>query len=613
MKKLQSTAGLGALALIFLGLVLINNLIFDKARIDLTENNIYSISSGSKAIVDKIDEQVNLYYFFSDKTSEGIPNIRNYANRVQNLLEEYALASNGKIKLHIIDPEPFSEAEDRAASFGLTAVTVGAAGDSLYFGLGATNSVDTEVAIPFFDPAKEEFLEYDISQLIYKLSDTDKVNVGIISSLPYMGDAMAAPMTRNPNAQPAWVFYDQLSQMYEVEDIGEQATALPDNLDVLILAHPKNLSESMALAIDQYVMKGGNLIVFADPHAEFATASAQGNVGKSSSDFAGLLKGWGIKFDANQVVLDAATSLEIRLPTGGTGKHYGYLGLTTDNIDKSDVAVSSLNLLNGASFGFFEKAEGASFDFYPLIHSSTHTGLIDADTYGVLHDPRMLGRQFKPTEVQYTLAARVSGQVQSAFKDQSVELVDGQVLVTENLKTNIILVADTDVLADSLWVQKQNFFGQTILNPFANNGDFLANSIENLAGSSDLISIRARGKFSRPFDVVQDITAQAEERFREQEQMLQKRLEDTEKQLQELSNQNNGELVLNDEQRQALEDFQAQKLEIRKELREVRHQLDKDIDALGSKLKFINIALIPLLLTLLLAFISRKLLAKRDF
>ncbi len=176
MKKLHSSVGYGALIAIFLGLVIVNNVLFDKARLDLTENRIYSISDGSKRIVEKVDEPINLYFFFSEKNSEGITHIRNYASRVKSLLEEYSLHSDGMINLHIIDPEPFSEAEDRAANFGLTAASIGNAGDTLYFGLGATNSTDSKLSLPFFDPAKEEFLEYDLSQLIYKLSDPAKVS-----------------------------------------------------------------------------------------------------------------------------------------------------------------------------------------------------------------------------------------------------------------------------------------------------------------------------------------------------------------------------------------------------------------------------------------------------
>ncbi len=605
MKKLHSSVGYGALIAIFLGLVIVNNVLFDKARLDLTENNIYSISDGSKRIVEKLDEPINLYFFFSEKNSEGITHIRNYASRVKSLLEEYSLHSGGMINLHIIDPEPFSEAEDRAANFGLTAASIGNAGDTLYFGLGATNSTDSKLSLPFFDPAKEEFLEYDLSQLIYKLSDPAKVKLAIMGDLPYQGTPSPNPMMPN-QGQPAWVFYDQLQQLYDVVDIEATASEIPDDVKVLMLVHPKNISEDMQKAIDQFVLKGGSLFAFIDPHAEIAAAyTAQPGMPpmQNASDIDTLLKGWGIEFDSSKVVLDAASALEIGTQQGGSTKHFAYLGLSSKNLDLDDVVVSSLNLLNGASFGALSSAEDAEFAFTPLLTSSEHSSTYSTMAYSSARDPREFQRGFAASGESYTLAARISGKLKSAFENEV-----GSEQLSETEQANIIIVADSDMLADNFWVQKSNFFGQTILNPFASNGDFLANAVENLGGSSDLIGIRARGKFTRPFDVVNELTVAAEARFREKEQQLQKRLEETETKLAELNGQQTDgtALILSQEQSDALASFQKEKSNIRKGLREVRHQLDKDIDALGSFLKFINIALMPLLLTLILALISRR-------
>ncbi|AWB68103.1 ABC transporter [Saccharobesus litoralis] len=617
MKKLQSSLGLGALVLIFFGLIIINSFVFDKARLDLTENQIYSISDGSKAIINKIEEPINLYFFFSQESSEGISHIRNYANRVQSLLEEYALYSEGKINLQVIDPEPFSEDEDRASAFGLTAAQVGAAGQTLYFGLGATNSLDDELTIPFFDMSKEEFLEYDISQLIYKLNDPEKVKVTILGDLPYQG-AQQQPNPMNPmmppQSTPAWVFYEQLQQLYQVTNLDVSATEIPQETDVLILAHPKGLSDELKFAIDQYVMAGKSLLAFVDPHAEVAAQSGGMGMmggGRNASEIDDLLAGWGVEFDSSQIVLDAMKALEIRLPTGGQGKHFGYIGLGAENVDKQDVVVSSLELINGASFGAISAKEDSEFTFTPLLQSSVHSAFASADTYAFTRNPQDLQRGFASSNEAKTLAARIVGKIKSAYQDETP--VEGAEHVKQTEQAKVIIVADSDLLADNFWVQRQNFFGQTILSPFANNGDLISNAAENLGGSSDLISIRARGKFSRPFDVVKELQVEAEAAFRLKQEELQARLDETEKQLQELQN-NSGDansLVLNPEQSKALEDFMKQRIEIRKELRDVQHQLNKDIDALGSWLKFFNIALIPLLLTLLLGLVSRRLMRKQ--
>ncbi|WP_111976454.1 GldG family protein [Algibacillus agarilyticus] len=609
MKKIQSTIGLSALAILFFGLVIINNTLFDKARLDLTENQIYSISPGSKAIIEKLDEPLNLYFFFSQENSEGLAHIRNYADRVQSLLEEYALYSAGKIKLHVIDPEPFSEAEDRAAALNLTAAQVGASGQTLYFGLSASNSLDDELTIPFFDLSKEEFLEYDISQLIYKLNAPAKLKVALLGDLPYAGAPNPNPMMPGPASQP-WVFYEQLQEMYDVTSLSTTVTELPTDIDVLMLVHPKTLSDELKFAIDQYVMQGKALVAFVDPHAEVSSQSAMGMMGANASDIDHLLQGWGIDYSSDKIVLDAAVALEIRFPTGGQGKHFGYLGLGSQNVDNQDVIVSSLELVNGASFGTVSAKEGSEYEFTPLLYSSEHAKLIAASSYATTQDPQIFQRSFAASGDVYTLAARIAGKLTSAYAE-GAPVSDTEVL-KQTEQARVLVVTDSDLLADNFWVQKSAFFGQTILNPFANNGDFIANAIENLGGSSDLISIRARGKFSRPFDVVAELKVEAEAAFRLKQEELQKRLDETELQLQQLQGAtgDSESLVLNNEQSLALEQFLKQKVEIRKELRDVQHQLNKDIDALGSWLKFLNIGLIPLLLTLLLAFVSRRLLRK---
>lgn len=604
-------AGLAAVLVIFLALVFFNNVALNKYRLDLTEGELYSISDGTYQVLEQIDEPINLYFFFSNKATEGFTSLRSYASRIQSLLEEYELYSNGKIKLHIIDPEPFSEAEDKAAEMGLTAAPISAMGESVYLGLAATNSVDDKEIIAFFDPSQERLLEYDISKLIHRLSDPEPVKVAMITSLPVTGGANPNPMAMQmgqPQMTPAWATYSQLQQLYDIDLLEPDAVSIPEGTKVLILLHAKDLTEQQLYAIDQYVLAGGKTLVFVDPLAE-SDAQSPGMMGMpepSTSDLALLFKTWGIDYDASQIVLDAAKGLEIRLPSGMPGRHVGYIGLERENISEQDVITNALSSINGASMGYLSQAEGAQTQFSPLLTSSEYAALTNAQTYMMAgQDPESLLAGFEPQQ-PYVLAARVSGQVKTAF-DSLPEGIAAEQHIQEGSDIQVIVVADTDILTDSFWVQVSNFFGQQVLQPFANNSDFLINAVDNLGGSSALMSIRGKGQYQRPFEVVEALTVEAEAKFREQEQKLQLELQETETQLAQLQSQqgDSANLVLTVEQEMAVEEFVAKKLAIRKELREVRHQLDKDIESLGSWLKFFNIVLMPLLLTLFLALIAR--------
>ncbi|MBN7824872.1 GldG family protein [Bowmanella dokdonensis] len=598
LNKFSSWLAAILLLLVFFVLVLLNNQLLGSARLDLTENQVYSLSEGTEQILQDLDEPIHLYFFYSDKASKGMTSLRNYANRVDSLLEEYRSKANGKIILHKVDPEPFSEAEDEATRFGLTAATIGAAGDAIYLGLAARNAFDDEKTIAFFDPQQESFLEYEISKLIYQLSDPEPVRVTLITDLAVQGGQN--PMTGR--FDPAWTSVDQLQQLYQLEILGSDATSLPEQTDVLLLIHPSNLSETLLYSIDQYVMGGGKLLAFLDPHHESDPMAAMG--GANSSDLDKLLSAWGIKFDARQVVLDAASGLDIRTQAGVT-RHLGFLGLDAAQLDNTDVVTRGLELINGASFGHFTRDEG-SVGWQPLLHSSANSALMDGGRYAVTRDAKQLASGFVDSQTRHVLAVRLSGTARSAFSEAPQGNANEQLMASTDA-LNVILVGDTDLLTDRFWVSQANFFGQTIATPFANNGDFLTNAVDNLGGSTALISVRSRGTFSRPFEVVDELTVKAEQAFRDQEQLLQQQLQETEQQLAQLQGQRSegGALVLNAQQQQALEEFMQKKIEIRKALREVRHQLDKDIERLGSWLKFVNIALAPVLLVLLLGLVAR--------
>ncbi|MFS1704976.1 Gldg family protein, partial [Alteromonas sp. AMM-1] len=507
--------------------------------------------------------------------------------------------------LKIIDPEPFSESEDLAVQFGLTGATLGPIGEAIYFGLAGTNAVDDQHSIGFFDPQKETFLEYDISKLIYQLSDPEPVSVTLLTDVNLLGgqNPMSGQYT------PPMTFYSQLNQLYKVTTIGSDAMQLPDETDVLVVIHPQNLSESLLYSIDQFAMKQGRILLFMDSHFESDPMAMMSAMGANSSVFP-LLEKWGVRVDTSKVVLDARLGLEIRTPEGGVSRHPGIVGLTAGQLNREDIVTANLELINGASFAPLSLIENSQLRLTPLAYSSPASVAVNSSDYALTREPLVLQRMLDTNKQQFTLAARVTGNANSAFQSapesEEVSIVQAA-HASQTSQLNLIVFTDADLLADRFWVQQTNFFGETLFTPFANNGDAIINASENLAGSNALISIRGRGTYARPFVVVQALEAKAQARFREQEERLQAQLQQTEAQLAQLQNaqSESGALTLTTEQQAALDDFIAQRAAIRRELRDVRYQLERDIDTLGNYLKLLNIAASPVLLVTLLWLFSR--------
>ncbi len=599
-KRFYSGAGLALVAAAFLVFSLFNNVLLSGVKLDLTDGGLYTLSDGSREIIEAVDEPINLYFFFSDTASRDLTALRTYAQRVRELLAQYESLSNGKIRLSMIDPEPFSDDEDRAAAFGLQAVPVGT-GDDLYFGLAGTNALDNQEVIAFFQPDKESFLEYEVSRLVQSLSNPVKPVVGLMSSIKIQGDINM--QTFQPT--PAWVVVDQLGSMFDVRNIDVGSTLIDADIDVLVIVHPKDLSDETLFAIDQFVMRGGRLLAFVDPLAEM-DRPAQPNPMMPAppgqgSDLNRLTEKWGVTLRLGEVLGDADTALSVSAGAGGQPvRHLGILGFGPANVRADDVVTAALENINLASAGILDPISVDGVSLTPLLSSSSFAAPISAARLQFMGSPEDLSQDFSPTGETYIVAARLSGRAQTAFPEGAGEAGTAPIVSTDDL--NVIIVADTDILSDRLWVQVQNFFGQRIASPWANNGDFAVNAVDNLAGSGSLISVRSRGRFTRPFDVVQDLRREAEAQYLESANDLQAQLSETESKLSELESERaeNNLLSLSPEQEAALDQFQSEKIRIRKELRDVRHQLDKDIESLGSTLKFLNIFFVPLLLTLLL-------------
>lgn len=597
MKKLMySSAGLLLIALAFLAFNMVSGLALTNARLDLTEQKLYTISDGTRQILGELDEPINLYFFYSDKSAKDLVVLRNYARRVEEMLKAYAQAADGKIKLHIVDPEPFSEDEDKAAEFGLQAVPAQQGGDAIYFGLAGTNSVDDHQVIPFFPLDQEEFLEYEVSRLVQSLAHPQRPVVGVLSGLPLNGGFDM--QTQQPSSP--WMVMEEIRQLFQIESLKPDVDQIPDKVSVLLLVHPKNLPEQTQYAIDQFVLRGGKLLAFVDPWSEADHAmpmpGEMGGEGKSS-DLPALFKAWGFEMLPGKVLGDGAYAMSVSMGQGERpARHPAWLTLPRQALDPSDVATVNLETLTVATAGILRPLEGAKTRFVPLIHSSEYAMPFDAQRFAMLRNPQELMGELNPSGDRYTVAARISGPAQSAFPDGIEGRKDG-LKSADNI--NVIVVADTDMLSDRMWVQVQDFFGQRVPQPWADNSAFAINALDNLSGSEALISVRSRGRFTRPFTVVEDLQRQAEARFREQEQALKQRLSETEEKLASLQNQDPAKaLELTPEQQATLQQFMQEKLRIRKELREVNYQLNADIEKLGRTLKFINIALVPLVLTL---------------
>lgn len=606
-KKTYDAWALPLLALLFVAAIMASNSLLRSIRWDLTENRLYTMSQGTRNILGGLQEPINLYFFFSSDATREIPAVRNYANRVRELLEEFASNSKGKINLRVIDPVPFSEEEEMATEFGLTPVPIGTSGENIYFGLAGTNMVDDASTIAFFHPDKENFLEYDLAKLVYSLDHPERPVIGVLSSLPMQRDF--DPATQQ--IRQAWVIADQAEQLFQLRTLSAKLTQVDEDIDLLLLVHPKNLPEQTLYAIDQFVMRGGRALIFVDPFAESeAPAVDQENLmasraGSQSSNLGPLFSAWGIRYNPGQVIADEQLALSVTMGPGRPSiRHLAFLGFGPEQFNRSDIITAKLDLVNVATAGIFELEGHSTLTMIPLIQTSSRAMPVTTDRFTYMPDPSALRNGFEPTGQIYTVAARLTGPLASAFPDGPPSTDTGTVghLKASITDATIILVADTDLLTDRFWVQVQSFLDQRLATAFANNGDLLVNALDNLSGSSDLISIRGRAGYTRPFTRVEDLRREAEARLQAKEQELEQQLKATEDSLARLQSQrlDQNTVLLSDEQSVELHKFLDEKVRIQKELRQVRLELDREIDHLGSRLKFINIGLIPLALTLAL-------------
>ena len=613
----SSALGLLAAAALAVGVNMLADRLAPRARIDLTQQRLYTLSEGTRSVLQNLQDPVTLRLFYSRRLGAAVPAYGSYAERVRAMLEEYVAVSGGKVRLEVLDPEPFSETEDRALAFGLQGVPVDQSGEQIYFGLAGANLLDDERSIPFFQPERERFLEFDLTRLVYELSNPRRPVLGVMSSLPVNGDPRMMMMMRGGPAGQPYAFMQTLRQFFTVQDVAQDAQRIADDVQVLMVVHPQGLPDATLYAIDQFVMRGGKLIAFVDPHSE-GQATRPGPGGRPPSNTASnldrLLNPWGIEAPSNEVVLDLRGAWRVRANPNDRVQAVDYVAwynLQGDSISDAEVATAQLNQVTVASAGQLRRREGAAIEFVPLLVSSERSMVASVDKVRENPDPARILAEFRPDGQRRTIAARVRGPLASAFPEGAPPPPEGAErpadLPAHRARSegaaNIVVIADADILEDRFWVRVQDFFGQQVATPFSDNGALVANLADTLSGGDALISLRSRGESLRPFTVVEDIRRDADARFRATERELQERLQQTERRLRELRQGQGGErgqgsAVITAEQRAEIDAARAQILQTRQQLRAVQLELRRDIEGMESRLRIVNIAAVPLLLTI---------------
>jgi ABC-type uncharacterized transport system involved in gliding motility auxiliary subunit len=612
----SSVLGVVALLAILVGINMLVDTRLANAQLDVTQGRLYTLSSGTRAVLRALKEPVTLRLYYSPQLGSTIPVYGAYHDRVVAMLRQYAALSQGKVKLEFLDPEPYSETEDRALAAGVQAVPLDQNGTQVYFGLAGTNLLDDRRQIAFFKPEREPFLEYDLTKLVYEMSNPARPVIGVMSSLPLDGDpqAMMAAMRgmQAPGGKP-WVSMLQLRQTFDVQTVPLDAQVIDPKIQVLLVAQAQNLSDATQYAIDQFVMRGGRLMVMVDPDCE-AEGAIPGPDGQppadTGSDLHRLFDAWGIQYDPKQVV--AQLDGDWRVRAGGSPQaqavDYPAWFNITRGLSHSDPATADLQQITVASAGFLSKKPGADIGFTPLLTSSPQSEVLPVVQVKTDPDPVKILANYQPAGGGRVIAARMRGVLKSAFKgppDLPAGVQRQAGLPAYKAQTDgpadLVVVADTDILADRFWVRIDDFFGQQEATPFSDNGSFVSNLVGTLAGGDLLIGLRARGESLRPFTLVDNMQHAAETRFRRTQQVLAAQLTADQQKLDQLRQGSGGDAsaVITPEQRAAIDAANREIRDTRRQQRDVQLQLREGIAALETQLRVFDIVLVPAVLTVL--------------
>jgi ABC-type uncharacterized transport system involved in gliding motility auxiliary subunit len=571
-------------------------------RLDLTEERTYTLSDGTRQVLAEIDEPITLRLYQSRKLAELGPFLAAHVRRVGELLETYQRLSGGKIRIERYDPEPFSPEEDLAVADEIQGIPVGD-GTQIYFGLAGVNSTDDHVAIGYLAPERASFLEYDLTRTVHDLANPDKPVLGILGDLPLRGTQF--------NDFRGWAVTDALAAVAEIRSLGPDVARIPEDIDVLLLAEPASIIEAGLYAIDQFVLGGGRVIAFLDPFSEVALQQRQPGAPAASvsslEPLAPLLEAWGVTVDPNLLATDreAAVRVQTRFQNRDVVTDYlAWMGLPKDRLAADDVITGQLQQINLRSAGIIRAREEATTTLTPLISTGTQSMEIETASQKSQPDPVGLLQSFEPSGERLIIAARVTGPVVSAFPEgppesASEETTDAGHLTESTGPANLILVADSDILANSTWVQRRSLLGQTFDSAIANNGDFVVNAVDNLAGAAALLGLRGKGLSLRRFEVLDAMTRKAEDAYRAKEEELLVRITEVQAQIEALREEEATEgRLLTAAQQRAIDDFRGDLLELRAELREVQFALGQDVERLEFRIKAVNIWAVPALVAL---------------
>jgi len=566
-------------------------------RADTTEGGLYTISKATRKVLTHLQDPITLRFYYSREIGNRVPTYAQYAGRIRNLLQLYQSLSNGKLRVEYYDPKPYTEDEDRAVAAGLQGVSLGNGQTQVYLGLVGSNLTDNQQVIPFFNLDRSDFLEYDLTKLIYKLAEPKRKVVGVITGLPLMGSMN--PQTGQP--VPAWLVYQQMIDFFTVKAVSADAKVVPADVDVLLVVSPNKLTEQAAYAIDQFALSGKPVLVFADAFSE--TGRVRGPTLKKGDALERVFKSWGITITPDKAVGDIVHARRVQYQVNGQPTVTSYvmwMNYDKSSFDPSDALFANVDRLVIASPGAITPVKGAKTTVSPLIQTSDKAMLID-DKELAQPNPIKLLQAYKPAGKPFTLAARITGEAESAFPDgPPVADTSAQMSTAKGLKSgriHVVVVADSDLLYDSFWAQTRQVMGQSVVLPRANNADFLLNALENLSGGEALAGLRGRGVEARPFTLINDMQRQAESKYRARQQALNDKLAQTQKKIKEIrSRAQSGTLVLSDADKQAILGFRHDVLQIRSQLRAVQAALRANIQRLETEVKFANIAGVPLLI-----------------
>jgi ABC-type uncharacterized transport system involved in gliding motility auxiliary subunit len=595
---LYSTIGIVAMVLLLIAI----NFIASRARtrVDLTSEKAYTLSPGTRAILAKLDTPVQIR-FYCTKNANAMPVfLTTYAQRVEDLLGEYRQASKGQIEIQRLNPEPDSDAEDSARLDGVEAQQL-RTGERVYLGL-SVGMLDQKQAIPFLTPDRERLLEYDISRAIARVATTEKPVIGVMSPLPVMGETNPMMMQRGQNGPPPWAFMAELKRDFNVKQVEVTADKIPDDIKVLLVIHPKNLSDLTQYALDQFVLRGGKLVAFVDPLCALDRVPAQTGMmpPPSSSTIDKLFKAWGLTFDTATVVADMEHVAQLQ-----QGPHPAVLALNETAINKEDVVSAQADNLLMAFAGAFSGTPADGLTRTVLIKSSKNSELTDGRMAAIAG--AQIASEFKATGTEYSLAIRLAGKFKTAFPDgkpkaaaspgeQKPEEKPAEAGLKESAQPNaVVLIGDSDMIQDPLAVREIQGLGQRLIMPLNSNLSFAQSVVEQLAGDSNLIAVRSRASRERPFTVVQKLQAEADASYRSKIKELEGSLAETQRKVNELQQSKDAgqRFILSPEQQQELVNFRKKEAESKLQLKEMRKKLRAEIDSLENRVKWLNIAGMP--------------------